>query len=131
MEPRQLVVFECDHLRPVVRDDLGHWRHVGQEGRLAGRCHSHGYRIDVTPSDPEALRHNVGTAVRDVAVDPNGAGVLILDLLHGWYTAELRELTMFIDEDADAKVAELDRVAAARCETLGVTPQEWAKQFPQ
>lgn len=68
-DTRAITVFECDHLRPLARDDNGIWRHINANGGLASPCGASSvYRLDVTASDPEQLHHTLGKWVsqRDV-----------------------------------------------------------------
>lgn len=44
MSPRDRVVYECDHMRLVVRRDEG-WAHVGEDGQIGSPCIAGAYRV--------------------------------------------------------------------------------------
>ena len=66
---REFSIIECDHMRQIVCDNDGVYRHLNPDGRLAGECGaSSAYRVDAVASG----EHNTGTWVgrsRPVAED--------------------------------------------------------------
>ena len=42
---RQAQIHECDHMRLVVMDDDGDWRHIMEDGFVGGICVAGVYRV--------------------------------------------------------------------------------------
>ena len=61
-EPHHAIVWECDHMRLVVRDDDDAWRHVNEYGRVEGICHAGAYRVGAAIVG----KHNLGSHYRAV-----------------------------------------------------------------
>lgn len=49
MKDRRNYACECDHLRPVIKDGDGNWRHIGL-GDLGSICGAGVYRVEATYS---------------------------------------------------------------------------------
>jgi hypothetical protein len=62
-KPRTAVLWECDHMRLVVQDDDGDWRHIMENGFVGGICEAGVYRVDAAVSGA----HTIGNHHRRLA----------------------------------------------------------------